>query len=127
MAPVSSKYLSSRALGLHLALVGWVAMCAVAAWWQVGRAIQGNSLSFLYAIEWPVFAVLGVLGWYALLNMERVSEDEVAERKAYEERMRAEARALRDAQAADEDPALAAYNDHLAEIAVQPKKRLWGN
>jgi hypothetical protein len=27
----------------------------------------------------------------------------------------------------EEDPALAAYNDHLAEIATRPKKRLWGH
>lgn len=127
MAAVSSKYTSPRSLGLHILLVVWIAMCAVAAWWQVGRAIQGNSLSFLYAIEWPVFAVLGVLGWFALLNMERVSDEEIAERRAYEERMRAEARAAREVQAGGEDPNLAAYNEHLAELSTQPKKRLWGN
>jgi DNA/RNA-binding domain of Phe-tRNA-synthetase-like protein len=41
--------------------------------------------------------------------------------------MRAEARAARDAAAEQEDPTLAAYNDHLAELSTKPKKRLWGH
>lgn len=102
-------------------------MCAVAAWWQVGRAVQGNSLSFLYAIEWPAFAVLGVLGWFALLNLEKSSEDDELARREFEAKMRADARMARDAARAEEDPALAAYNDHLAQLASTPKRRLWGH
>jgi len=124
---VKSKYFSPRAIGLHAVLLLWIVSCALAAWWQVGRAVQGNSLSFLYAIEWPVFAILGVLGWYALLNLEKVPEEEVEARRLYEERMRQEARAAREAARVEEDPALSAYNDHLANIATQPKKRLWGH
>ncbi|HVB19367.1 MAG TPA: hypothetical protein VNE22_03690, partial [Acidimicrobiales bacterium] len=127
MTLVKSKYFSPRAIGLHAVLLLWIVSCALAAWWQVGRAVQGNSLSFLYAIEWPVFAVLGVLGWYALLNLEKVPEEEIEARRHYEERMRQEARVAREAARVDEDPALSAYNDHLANIATQPKKRLWGH
>jgi DNA-binding transcriptional regulator of glucitol operon len=128
---VKSKWFSSRAIFLHLALLAWLALCAVAAWWQVGRAVQGNALSFMYSIEWPVFGVLGVLGWFAMLNMERATEEEEHERLEYEERMRAEARAARARaeaiEAEKQDPLLAAYNDHLAKVAVQPKKKLWGH
>jgi DNA-binding transcriptional regulator of glucitol operon len=128
---VKSKWFSSRAIFLHLALIAWLALCAVAAWWQVGRAVQGNALSFMYSIEWPVFGVLGFLGWFAMLNLERATEDEEHERLEYEERMRAEARAARaraEAAAAErDDPRLAAYNDHLAKVALQPKKKLWGH
>ena len=128
---MKSKWFSSRAIFLHLALIAWLALCAVAAWWQVGRAVQGNALSFMYSIEWPVFGVLGFLGWFAMLNLERATEDEEHERLEYEERMRAEARAARaraEAAAAErEDPRLAAYNDHLAKVALQPKKKLWGH
>jgi hypothetical protein len=123
---VKSKYLSRRALGLHLALVVWVTVCIIAAWWQVGAAILGNSLSYLYAVEWTAFAVLGVFGWYALLNMEKITEHQEKARKEYEEMMRAEAQLARQVDV-EEDPALAAYNDHLAEIATRPKKRLWGH
>jgi DNA-binding transcriptional regulator of glucitol operon len=124
---VRSKYFSRRALALHLAVIVWVTISAVAGWWQVGRAVQGNSLSFLYSIEWPVIAVLGVLGWYALLNIEKVTESQAKEREEYEEMMRAEARAARAAQTQGEDPELSAYNDHLAKLSHVPKKRLWGH
>jgi cell division protein FtsB len=124
---VKSKYFSRRALGLHLALVVWVTVCISAAWWQVGAAILGNSLSYLYAVEWPAFAVLGVFGWYALLNMEKITEHQEKARKEYEEMMRTEAQLARQVDVEEEDPALAAYNDHLAELATRPKKRLWGH
>lgn len=124
---MKSKYFSGRAFVLHFVLLCWLAMSAVAAWWQVGRAVQGNSLSFLYAIEWPVIGVLGVLGWYALLNLEKVTARQEQERREYEERMRAQARAARDASEQAEDPAMAAYNDHLAELSTKPKKKLWGH
>jgi hypothetical protein len=123
---VRSKYLSPRAIGLHIALILWVLICALAAWWQVGRAIQGNSLSFLYSIEWPVIGVLGILAWYSMLNMEKVSEHKEKARREYEEKMRADALAARQAAEA-EDPTLAAYNDHLANLSHVPKKRLWGH
>ena len=121
-----SKYFSLRAIGLHLSLIVWILVCALAAWWQVGRAVQGNSLSYLYAIEWPVIGVLGILGWYSMLNMEKVGEHKERARREYEEKMRADALAARRA-AEVEDPTLAAYNDHLATLAQQPKKRLWGH
>lgn len=123
---MKSTYLSARALGLHLALAVWTVVCAMAAWWQVGRAIQGNSLSFFYAIEWPVFAIFGVLGWYALLHMEKVTDEQEQARRDYEELKRAEAQTARRA-AQNEDASLAAYNDHLAGLANQPKKKLWGH
>jgi DNA-binding transcriptional regulator of glucitol operon len=124
---VKSKYFNRRAIGLHFAVIFWVALCGSAAWWQVGRAIQGNGLSYMYAIEWPVFAVLGVLGWYALLNMEKVTEHQEQARRDYEEKMRAQALAARQASEEAEDPTMAAYNDHLAELSTKPKKKLFGH
>ncbi|HTT59695.1 MAG TPA: hypothetical protein VMF33_06570 [Acidimicrobiales bacterium] len=123
------KYFTLRAIGLHIALILWITLCALAAWWQVGRAIQGNALSFLYSIEWPLIGVLGIVGWYSMLNMEKVSEHKEKARREYEERMRAEAQAARERAAAaeGEDPSLAAYNDHLAQLSQTPKKRLWGH
>jgi DNA-binding transcriptional regulator of glucitol operon len=126
---VRRKYLTLRAIGLHIALVFWIVLCALAAWWQVGRAVQGNSLSFLYAIEWPMIGVLGIVGWYSLLNTEKVGEHKEKARREYEEKMRAEAQAARELAAISEgeDPSLAAYNDHLAELSQTQKKRLWGH
>ncbi|MDE3064542.1 MAG: hypothetical protein KGJ36_02600 [Acidobacteriota bacterium] len=124
---MKSKWWGARALALHAALIAWLAMCAAAAWWQVGRAIDGNSLSFMYAIEWPVFGVLGVLGWFALLHVEKVTAGKEQARREYEERMRAEALVARAAEPEAEDPALAAYNDHLANLATKSKRKLWGH
>jgi DNA/RNA-binding domain of Phe-tRNA-synthetase-like protein len=41
--------------------------------------------------------------------------------------MRTQARLARESSAVAEDPALAAYNDHLAELATKPKKKLLGH
>ncbi len=123
-----SKFFSPRALMVHAALVAWLAMCVLAAWWQIGRAIGGNSLSFLYAIEWPCFAVLGVYGWWALLHVEKPTEDQEVARRQYEERMRADALLARSFEEDErEDPQLAAYNDHLADLSTVPRKKLWGH
>jgi DNA-binding transcriptional regulator of glucitol operon len=124
---VKSKYFSRRAIGLHVAMVFWVALCGAAAWWQVGRAIGGNSLSYMYMIEWPVFGVLGVLGWYALINQDKVTAYQEQARREYEEKMRNQARRAREATLEEEDPTLAAYNDHLADLSTKSKKRLWGH
>jgi len=122
---VKSKWFSPRAILLHLTLVGWVSGCLAAAWWQIARAADGNALSYLYAIEWPIFAIAGVLGWYALLNIEKVTEAQEEARREYEEKMRQEAQRAREVDV--ESPELAAYNDHLAELAKQPRKKLWGH
>ncbi|HEY5304945.1 MAG TPA: hypothetical protein VIJ86_12960 [Acidimicrobiales bacterium] len=123
-----SKFFSPRALLVHVALVAWLAMCVLAAWWQIGRAIGGNSLSFLYAIEWPCFAVLGFYGWWALLHVEKPTEDQEVARREYEERMRADALLARSLEEDErDDPQLAAYNDHLADLSTVPRKKLWGH
>lgn len=121
---MKERFLSLRALGLHFSLILWLAMCVTAAWWQVGRAASGNALSYLYAIEWPVFAVLGVVGWWGLLHIEKPTEEEEAARREYEEKMRLEAAAARvvDAVFEPEDDTLAAYNNYLAGLAEPPHK-----
>jgi len=123
---VKETFFSARAIGLHFALLGWLAMCGAAAYWQIGRAAQGNQLSFLYAIEWPCFAIMGFFGWWALLHMEKVTEHQAQARRDYEELMRAQAAEARLAaeqqQAEADDPALAAYNDHLAALSKRDAK-----
>jgi DNA-binding transcriptional regulator of glucitol operon len=121
---VRTRWLSPRSLSLHLLLIVWVLGCSLAAWWQVGRAIQGNQYSYLYAIEWPVFAVAGIFGWWALLHTEPASAEEREARRAHEQRLRAAAQADR-RDRANEDPALAAYNDHLAELASSNRRKGW--
>jgi hypothetical protein len=117
------RWLSPRALGLHAATLAWVTGCALAAWWQVGRAIQGNQFSYLYAVEWPVFGGAGIFFWWAMLHSER-ADDEERHRSTVVERERMTSRlALRSRE--QEDPELAAYNDYLADLAVEGKRKGW--
>jgi len=45
--------------------VVWVAVAAFLAlgWWQAGRAAGGNTLSWAYTFEWPLFAVFTIAVW----------------------------------------------------------------
>jgi hypothetical protein len=135
---VRQRWLSRRALLLHVALAVWFPGCLIAFWWQVHRAFSGNGLSYLYSVEWPVFAVIGIWAWWQLLH----TDPETVGRRA-QERMAAvlAARQTPAAPAAvsdpaasggtdgpplrrgdDEDPELAAYNDRLARLAAEGPK-----
>ncbi|NES16798.1 MULTISPECIES: hypothetical protein [Micromonospora] len=48
----------------HVAMVVLVVGFLGLGWWQVTRAAGGNSLSFGYAIEWPVFAGFVIFVWW---------------------------------------------------------------
>jgi hypothetical protein len=105
-------------------MLAWVAGCAVATWWQVGRAIGGNQFSYLYAVEWPVFAVAGVFCWWALLHTDDTPAPEQSRRRAAAEHGALESHvALRNR--AEEDAELAAYNDHLAALAASGRRKSW--
>lgn len=112
---MKSRWFSPRALLLHAACLFWVAGCIAAGWWQVGRAVDGNSLSWVYAIEWPVFAVAGIVGWWALLHTKPATPEEKAERRAFEENQRKQAQQAK-RRPDEEDEAMKAYNDHLAAL-----------
>jgi hypothetical protein len=50
--------------------LAWHAFAVVAFWgmcwlgdWQLHRAIAGNSLSWAYTFEWPLFAIMGAFFW----------------------------------------------------------------
>ncbi|MHB1598117.1 MAG: hypothetical protein ACYCXY_04370 [Acidimicrobiales bacterium] len=67
-ARMRSRWLSPRALLLHLEVVLVAPACVGAGWWQATRALAGNGLSWVYSVEWPVFALLAVAGWWHLLH-----------------------------------------------------------
>ncbi len=57
--------------------LAWHAFAVVAFWgmcwlgdWQFHRAISGNSLSWAYTFEWPLFAVLGGYFWAKTIRDE---------------------------------------------------------
>jgi hypothetical protein len=146
---VRPRWFSRQAISLHLAALVFVPGCAVAAWWQVNRAADGNQLSYLYSVMWPVFGLLGILFWWLLLHTDY---DNVGlkgmRRQAQQEAAGAETAGIDPAGAApaaptavptptptppplptvnaEEDPELAAYNARLAELAAKGPKT-WRN
>ncbi|MGH9067181.1 MAG: hypothetical protein ACRD0J_06795 [Acidimicrobiales bacterium] len=63
-----SKWLSGRAVRLHLVLIVVVPGFLALGWWQLGRAQSGNGLSWAYTFEWPIFAGYVVFMWWKLLH-----------------------------------------------------------
>ena len=55
---------------LHLALVASVVAFAFLTNWQVSRALDGNTLSWAYAFEWPLFTVYAFVLWIRLARDE---------------------------------------------------------
>jgi len=67
-ARARKRWLSGRALVLHLEVAIIAPGCVAAGWWQATRALGGNELSWFYSVEWPVFALLAVGGWWYLIH-----------------------------------------------------------
>jgi hypothetical protein len=86
MPPRLYQWVKLRSLGFHLLFVIVAGGCGVAANWQVHRALQGNTLSYLYAIEWPAIAVVVGIGWWQLVHD---TPEDIARRSEYHRRMRA--------------------------------------
>lgn len=92
MSAVKRRWFSPRALLLHIEFLIVVAGCAAATWWQLGRALGGNGLSWFYTFEWPVLACIAIAMWWHLIHEDPATraarlkrrEDEVepAERQA---------------------------------------------
>lgn len=118
-----TTWFSSRALRLHVTLVVVVGACFLLGWWQLSRAVGGNSLSWVYTFEWPFFALYGVYMWWKLIH-EPLSETRAAELEASkareaevgEQSVRDRVEALAFDPYDDSDPELAAYNRYLANL-----------
>ena len=91
-------------LVIHLGLVLAEIICVSAFYVELRRALGGNSLSWAYVFEWPIFAAYGVYVWKKLLSDERRDRD-TAEPASEQPR----------AEPADDD-ALGAYNDYLRRV-----------
>ncbi len=119
---------------LHLAVIVWVPGCLVAAWWQVNVAMSGNTLGWAYAVEWPIFSILGVVAWWQLLH----DDPETVGAKGLERaRQVAEAQAGASGQVGAQrsaslapviwDPDVAAYNAYLAALDQRGTAKTWRN
>jgi integral membrane protein len=62
------RWLSPRAFVLHAEVLVVVPACVLAGWWQATQALGGNELSWVYSVEWPIFALLAAWGWWHLVH-----------------------------------------------------------
>lgn len=121
-APRRWRFLfTPRWLGWHLLVVASVLGMLWLGDWQLRRAESGNSLSWAYTFEWPLFAIFAVFFWIKTIRDEAHPREEAA--AATDISLPAGAhQALRVAgqpdgeQAGPEDPELAAYNAYLARL-----------
>ncbi len=69
-APPWRILLAPRWLGWHLFAVLAVAGMVWLGDWQFRRAMAGNTLSWAYTFEWPIFAVFGIVFWIKTIRDE---------------------------------------------------------
>ncbi|GLW30842.1 hypothetical protein [Actinoplanes regularis] len=114
----------------HVLALVLTAACLGLGWWQFSRATGGNSLSWGYMFEWPVFAGFVVFIWIREIQVYRrkltPTTDEapapVRDPDAPVVLGRPVRVAVRPA-ATVTDPELDAYNDYLAWLAEHPGAR----
>jgi hypothetical protein len=141
MIAVRERWLSKRAITLHLALLVFVPGCAVAAWWQINRAEDGNQLSYLYSVMWPVFGILAIIFWWVLIHTDYETVGLKGTRRLAGPEEEPSAAPISSSSppalvaiapgepapvTTKEDPELAAYNARLAELAAKGPKT-WRN
>jgi len=68
-----ARLTGGEAVRAHLTLAVGLALCAVAFWYELGRALGGNGLSWAYVFEWPLFAVFAVYMWWSVLHGGRAA------------------------------------------------------
>jgi hypothetical protein len=117
-------WLSRRSLKLHAVILilvpAFMALCI----WQITRAVGGNTLSWAYVFEWPIFAGYAVYMWWRFVH-EAVEGTPPASAEhgagGQSEPDADPGRASRREEEAQEDADLAAYNVYLAQLAEQDR------
>ena len=114
-------WLSPRALKLHAVILVVVPACMALCVWQINRAVGGNSLSWAYVFEWPLFAGYAVYMWWRFVHETPDQSDDVAsENGNVDAAMQPEAGPSL-AKATQEEAELAAYNEYLARLAERDR------
>jgi hypothetical protein len=128
-------WLSRRALKLHVVILivvpAFLALCL----WQISRALGGNSLSWAYVFEWPIFAAYAIYMWWRFVH--EAAEDasppatagaDPGGRTDADSTTTTTTTTATDAATApasegqkEEDAELAAYNDYLSQLAERDK------
>ncbi len=62
------RYFTPRCMGMHVTLLILLPVFAWLTKWQLDRALGGNTLSWAYTFEWPLFAGYAVYVWWQLIH-----------------------------------------------------------
>lgn len=95
----------AMALRFHLPFSLAVCCCLLAGWFELTRARAGHTIAWVYAFEWPLFAVLLAVMWWRVVT-ERTNK-----------RPGPPGSAGSGAEIPADDPGLQAWRDYLAEVA----------
>jgi hypothetical protein len=122
-------WFSRRAIKLHVVILivvpAFLALCL----WQISRALDGNSLSWAYVFEWPLFAAYAIYMWWRFVHeaapegspgvtaaADPGGQDPAAPAPAPDSALAAET-----PEELKEDAEMAAYNDYLAQLAEKDR------
>jgi DNA-binding transcriptional regulator of glucitol operon len=114
-------WLSPRALKLHAVILVVVPACMALCVWQINRAVGGNSLSWAYVFEWPLFAGYAVYMWWRFVHEKPDHPGAVASENGHVDAATQSVAALPTVKATQEEAELAAYNDYLARLAERDR------
>jgi hypothetical protein len=119
-------WFTPRAIKLHIVILivvpAFLALCL----WQVSRAVGGNSLSWAYVFEWPLFAAYAIYMWWRFVH-EAAQDGSPGDTAAADSGGQDAAAAPASPPVPEtpeelkEDAAMAAYNDYLAQLAERDK------
>jgi hypothetical protein len=119
-------WLSRRAIKLHVVILivvpGFLALCL----WQVDRALGGNTLSWAYVFEWPLFAGYAIYMWWRFVHEAAEDGSPPATAGTAPGGPAAAADGATPGteetpQELEEDKEMAAYNEYLARLAERDK------
>ena len=85
---------------LHIPFVIGVPGCLFAGWFELTRALAGRQVAWVYAFEWPLFAILGTYIWWRQLHDSPPRHVLKGDPQA----------------AMQPDPGLVAWQEHLAKL-----------
>lgn len=115
------RLLTPKWLLVHLLVWLGVAAFLALGWWQAGRAASGNTLSWAYTFEWPVFAVFLVYMWIREMRLTLGKHPEAKPKPVKRGPVITRREASADSDAGD--PGLAAYNDYLKWLNDNPEAK----
>ncbi|HEY7946710.1 MAG TPA: hypothetical protein VID75_03480 [Acidimicrobiales bacterium] len=116
---------SERNILTHLTALIVVPGCLALGWWQVTRALSGNSLSWAYVFEWPIFAGYAVYMWWKLTHDQPTTAQVTSTDAVVEVGPDSRETGTESSDQGEDDEELASYNRYLAALNASGKRKHW--